>query len=174
MNHVLRYVATNMPALRTVQFVLPTTQINLCDGREWPLLPHRRCRLRPLEHEKLEQTRVISRKLLRQQSMGYLLPSEYSSSVQLIPHISPLAPNAEQMRDAMEQSLRVSLQQSNITFGVSLITEFCYSPSGDSRFVAVGEEFPNSPDPSIFAALNAPKPQLGKIIPTIHHNCLRY
>ncbi|KAI0442846.1 hypothetical protein F4803DRAFT_345414 [Xylaria telfairii] len=162
MNRVLDFLPQHMPALRTVQFVLPTAEIDLCDGRELPLLPHRRCRLRPLEHEKLEQMRALSRKLLRQQSMssmGHLVPSEYSLSLQLIHRLppSPHLSTVEKMHDAIEESLRFRVEESNITFGVSLITEFCYLPSRDSRFVAVGEEFPDSPDPSVFAELNAPK-----------------
>ncbi|KAI1750145.1 hypothetical protein F4782DRAFT_255131 [Xylaria castorea] len=145
-----------MPALRTVRFVLPRTQINLCDGLERPLLPHRRCMLRPLEYEKLEQTRVLSRELQRQQDRRYPFHMEYRPA--LLPGAPPV-PDAEEVRDMLERAVGCGVQQFNIRFGVGLITEFCYSPSGDSRFVAAGEEFPDSPDPSIFAALNRSKSQ---------------
>ncbi|KAI0873644.1 hypothetical protein GGS24DRAFT_380463 [Hypoxylon argillaceum] len=58
-------------------------------------------------------------------------------------------------REMRAQELQRVAARAGITTEVCLITEFCYSPSGDSGFVAVGEKFPDSPDPSTFASLNA-------------------
>ncbi|KAI8946425.1 hypothetical protein F4801DRAFT_63333 [Xylaria longipes] len=157
MLHLFRNVVEHMPALRTVRFVLPSTLANLCDGSQRPLLPHRRCMLRPLEHEKLERMMAFSRHLQRQRNRNSTLPSVYRSIV-ILPGIPPV-PDTEEMRDMLEQAVIFGAQECNITFGIDLITEFCYSPSGDSRFVAAGDEFPDSPDPSVFATLNSPKPQ---------------
>ncbi|KAI1427500.1 hypothetical protein F5Y12DRAFT_792143 [Xylaria sp. FL1777] len=64
----------------------------------------------------------------------------------------------------MQQQMRQEIDElhtimSRITIEACLVTEFCYSPSGCSRFVAVGEKFPCSNDPSTFAVLNASKYQ---------------
>ncbi|KAI1741032.1 hypothetical protein F4680DRAFT_78372 [Xylaria scruposa] len=134
----------HLPALRTVRFILPKSQMNVCDGLERPLLPHRRCMLRHLGCNELEQTRALSREWQRQRDKEDLS--------------LPPSNRLEEARDVLERAVMIKAKRFNITFGVSLITEFCYSPSGDSRFVAAGEEFPDSPDPSVFAALNSPRP----------------
>ncbi|KAI0555872.1 hypothetical protein F4679DRAFT_8708 [Xylaria curta] len=132
----------HIPALCTVNFILPKTQINLCDGLEQPLLPHRRCILRHLGCNELEQTRALSRELQPLAVLDGTLPARAF----------------EQKRDELLWAVMFNAEKFNITFGVSRITEFCYSPSGDSRFVAAGEDFPDSPDPSVFAALSSPRP----------------
>ncbi|KAI0467857.1 hypothetical protein F4859DRAFT_227141 [Xylaria cf. heliscus] len=155
MLHLFRKVVKHMPDLCTVRFVLPTVHMDLCDGLNRPLLPHRRCLLRPLEDQKLEQAMTHSRERQRQRDMRYTFPSHYPLAG--LPGMPPV-PHADAVRDMLERAVKFGAQQFTISFGVSLITEFCYSPSGDSRFVAAGEVFPDSPDPSVFATLNCPTP----------------
>ncbi|TRX94719.1 hypothetical protein FHL15_004491 [Xylaria flabelliformis] len=155
MLHLFGNILNHMPALRTVRFILPKAQINLCDGLEQPLLPHRRCMLRHLGDNEFKQTRALSRELQRQRDKERSSHSGWPLAV--LPG-APLAQTFEQMRDQLEWAVLFGAERFNITFGVSLITEFCHSPSGNSRFVAAGEEFPDSSDPSVFAALNSPRP----------------
>ncbi|KAI1179863.1 hypothetical protein F4777DRAFT_599817 [Nemania sp. FL0916] len=55
---------------------------------------------------------------------------------------------------AILRSSEANFNEREISFNLSVFTEWCYSPSGDSRFVAAGEKFPDSPDPSMFALEN--------------------
>ncbi|GAW14882.1 hypothetical protein ANO14919_042870 [Xylariales sp. No.14919] len=181
--NIQRFVTNSlqhMPALRTLRLVLPTvlpfgTDVNA------PCLPHRRCALRPVDEEKLKQTKFLPTllELLRHLALGdisvledirsEIFPSGYTArssrpwpsahveALQIMGLIgrnpggdlSYLAPPPEPWDPRMVRMAKLKIE-------FCLITEFCYSPSGGSRYVAVGEDFPDTPDPSIFTDLNAP------------------
>ncbi|KAJ8125789.1 hypothetical protein O1611_g7849 [Lasiodiplodia mahajangana] len=179
--HMFMNVIKCMPALRTIRRVLPSTLGNwLVDSP--PCLPHRRCMLRPWTEAGAQ---MIVSKRGPKNALNYVSPlrlnsdtfTDYNPTIVQpllqgpIPQ-QPLAlvhyPQESQPRyilaadipsplRGLESALRFAAAKHNIKLELCLITEFCYSTFGDSRFVAVGEKFPNSPDPSTFASLNASK-----------------
>ncbi|KAI1159371.1 hypothetical protein F5B18DRAFT_637098 [Nemania serpens] len=127
-----------MRALRTLRFVPMSVPAHgkFSHDVDLPFLPHRRYALRPITPERLQP------------------PRGYTGGVKARPYrvpfwlTTPLTVDRTTTADP-EASERV------ITPEACLITEFCYSPSGDSRFVAAGEKFPDSHDPSTFATYGA-------------------
>ncbi|KAJ2974808.1 hypothetical protein NUW58_g8537 [Xylaria curta] len=185
---LIEYSLQYMPALRTLGFVLPATQLEGCDSPK-PCLPDRRCALRCLGREEFEKLSVFSRgqywenrdtwstsitspaRLTFRDSISQLLILAMGEGGPWEVRVEPLG-----KRDAStpmvwniaerQRARELGIHTQTISFEICLISEYCYSPSGNSRSVAVGEGFPDSPDPSDFAALNASKYQNGDDLST--------
>ncbi|KAI0529829.1 hypothetical protein GGR58DRAFT_509128 [Xylaria digitata] len=164
MSYFFGYTFLQMPALRTLRLVLPTAREAVDLGFRPLCVPDRRCALRPIGADRLDRVQIFSHNLhlysnhhftSRYFPINLRTPSKESGYTPLylkeaLEVIRRIAYNvmdwdrregAEKRREALER----------LTIEACYITEFCYSPSGDSRFVALGEDFPDSPDPSIFA-----------------------
>ncbi|KAI0116412.1 hypothetical protein GGR51DRAFT_574701 [Nemania sp. FL0031] len=175
--HILTFVLNHMPALRTIRRVLPSglQELSYSDP---PCLPHRRCVLRPIWTEVGARMRGSKRGPKRQRTTadGDAATNNNPTIIQpllqgpipqqplgLINYVQASQPRYVVPADIpnpvhlLEEFVRSEAAKKKIVIEMCLITEYCYSTFGDSRFVAVGEKFPNSPNPSTFAALNAHK-----------------
>ncbi|KAI1186414.1 hypothetical protein F5B17DRAFT_431580 [Nemania serpens] len=131
-----RSLARRMPALRTLRLVLTSMGGIFRNRDDLPFLPHRRCALRPITLPTFGPQTGCTRGM-KPHPFGAPPCRAKTFTVNRATTANPEAPE------------RV------IKCEVCVITEFCYSPSGDSRFVAAGEKFPESPDPNAFATFHA-------------------
>ncbi|KAI1196451.1 hypothetical protein F5X97DRAFT_344557 [Nemania serpens] len=131
-------LAQRMPALRTLRFVLLSLQGTYNKRVDLPFWPHRRCTLRPITPETIGPQTVSTR------------------DQNVHPFWVPLCPMEPLTVDrATTANAEAEAPERVITREVCVPAEYCYSPSGDSRFFAAGERFPDSADPSAFATYHA-------------------
>ncbi|KAI3317016.1 hypothetical protein HD806DRAFT_527396 [Xylariaceae sp. AK1471] len=148
----------------------------------WPDMPRRRCAIRVCQFEELlgvtvtttdfplrpegERISCPAKRLLWENNpmlymtsgtkslplralMNYLRDDAWLAA--RVVYGFPGSPNKDEKY--MKQFMDFEKGELKIVIKSSLITEYCYSPSGDSRFVAKGEECPDDIDPSILAKL---------------------
>ncbi|KAI1117587.1 hypothetical protein F5Y14DRAFT_354742 [Nemania sp. NC0429] len=129
-----------LPALRTLRYVFLGARGTIKCREDLPFLPHRRYALRNVD------------------LVDMMLSAETQEAMRGIP--------PEPFISAAVRRATIGARTRYIDPELCVITEFCYSPSGDSRFVAAGEEFPaDSPDPSKFALYQAGKKNLDFVTP---------
>ncbi|KAI0809739.1 hypothetical protein GGR55DRAFT_649051 [Xylaria sp. FL0064] len=167
------FAARGMAALRTIRFVLHgPSQPVLCSDPGVVPLPHRRCALRTIETVLFEQPRVYSTEYddvvdgdFDKYMSEVVIPSPRGLADSLrvietltwkviyrsihiafyqghVPYSDEEGIGTEILGDLLfEQLCEI---RGRFTMETCLMTEFCYSPSGGSRFSAVGEKLPDS------------------------------
>ncbi|KAF2968005.1 hypothetical protein GQX73_g5537 [Xylaria multiplex] len=165
----------DMPALRTLRLVLPTER-QLIDFESIPSCSTpQRCVLHPIGEKQLGRVQILSQSLEQyrdgaeaggshfglQFSPTHSTESEYSPLYlkEVLGIIRKTANNVTEFlnvtgvrkgRDAMER----------LTLEVCYTTGFYYSPPSEPQFLDLEDEFPDSPNPSIFVTADCHNPSV--------------